>query len=172
MANDSTPTWQKRSLFPFWNLPKNIKLFSRARELRKQGILSEVIFWKNFKNKEKIGWDIDRQVVIGNFIVDFFIPELGLVFEIDGASHNEKEIYDSERDSILAGHDLEIVRIRDRDVLENIDYVWDYVVERIESRVAFLKVMYPPLTPQEGNKIDKPEDNSPLEGCPKGGVDE
>jgi len=56
-------------------------------KLRKQGILSEVLFWEAFKDKEKIkGYDIDRQVIIGNFIVDFFIAELGLVVEIDGNS--------------------------------------------------------------------------------------
>lgn len=131
--------WQEKSLFPYWNLPKNKKLLSIAKELRKQGILSEVIFWKTFKNKKIIGWDIDRQVIIGNFVVDFFIPELGLVFEIDGASHNEKEIYDIERDNILTGYNLEIVRIKDSDVLKNIDQVWDYLVKKIEDRVTYLK---------------------------------
>jgi hypothetical protein len=64
--------WQNNSLFPYWTLPKNQKLKERARELRKQGILSEVIFWKKFKDKKALGWDIDKQVIIDNFIVDFF----------------------------------------------------------------------------------------------------
>ena len=51
----------KNSLFPFWTLPKNHKLQERAKELRKQGILSEVVFWKAFKDKKSlVGISIDR----------------------------------------------------------------------------------------------------------------
>ena len=49
----SLSSWQKNSLFPFRALPKNQKLQERAKELRKQGILSEVVFWKAFKDKKK-----------------------------------------------------------------------------------------------------------------------
>ena len=151
----SLPSWQKNSLFPFWALPKNHKLQERAKELRKQGILSEVVFWKAFKDKKKLGWDIDRQVIIGNFIVDFFIPELGLVFEIDGSSHNDKQEYDQERDAFLSSLQLKVVRISDKDVLRNIEGVWSFVTESIKDRVEELKEKSPPRpsgTPQEGNK--------------------
>lgn len=148
-------SWQKNSLFPFWALPKNHKLQERAKELRKQGILSEVVFWKAFKDKKKLGWDIDRQVIIGNFIVDFFIPELGLVFEIDGSSHNDKQEYDQERDVFLSSLQLKVVRISDKDVLRNIEGVWSFVTESIKDRVEELEEKSPPRplgTPQEGNK--------------------
>ncbi len=152
---DSLSSWQKNSLFPFWALPKNHKLQERAKELRKQGILSEVVFWKAFKDKKKLGWDIDRQVIIGNFIVDFFIPELGLVFEIDGSSHSDKQEYDQERDAFLSSLQLKVVRISDKDVLRNIEGVWSFVTESIKDRVEELKEKSPPRpsgTPQEGNK--------------------
>jgi len=153
----SLPSWQKNSLFPFWTLPKNHKLKERAKELRKQGILSEVVFWKAFKDKKKLGWDIDRQVIIGNFIVDFFIPELGLVFEIDGSSHNDKQEYDQERDAFLSSLQLKVVRISDKDVLRNIEGVWSFVTESIKDRVEELEEKTPPRpsgTPQEGNKCE------------------
>ncbi len=159
------PSWQKNSLFPFWTLPKNHKLQERAKGLRKQGILSEVVFWKAFKDKKKLGWDIDRQVIIGNFIVDFFIPELGLVFEIDGSSHNDKQEYDQQRDAFLSSLQLKVVRISDKDVLRNIEGVWSFVTESIKDRVEGLAEKSPPRplglkekhpprpsgTPQEGN---------------------
>ncbi|MFO0793049.1 MAG: restriction endonuclease subunit S [Candidatus Brocadiaceae bacterium] len=150
----SLPSWQKNSLFPFWTLPKNHTLQERAKELRKQGILSEVVFWKAFKDKKKLGWDIDRQVIIGNFIVDFFIPELGLVFEIDGSSHNDKQEYDQERDAFLSSLQLKVVRISDKDVLRNIEGVWSFVKKSIKDRVEELEEKSPPRpsgTPQEGN---------------------
>ncbi|GEM_PF-503797 len=163
------PSWQKNSLFPFWALPKNHKLQERAKELRKQGILSEVVFWKTFKDKKKLGWDIDRQVIIGNFIVDFFIPELGLVFEIDGSSHNDKQEYDQERDAFLSSLQLKVVRISDKDVLRNIEGVWSFVTESIKDRVEELEEKSPPRpsgTPQEGNKYEMQD--SELGPIPKG----
>jgi len=48
------------------NLPSNPQLKERARELRKQGILSEVLFWKEVKQKKIFGLDFDRQKIIGN----------------------------------------------------------------------------------------------------------
>ncbi len=178
----TTPaSWQKNSLFPFWTLPKNRTLQERAKELRKQGILSEVVFWKTFKDKKKLGWDIDRQVIIGNFIVDFFIPELGLVFEIDGSSHNDKQEYDQERDAFLSSLQLKVVRISDKDVLRNIEGVWSFVTKSIKERVEELSPPRPsgtpqegknpprqalPATPQEGNKCEMQD--SKLGPIPKG----
>ncbi|MBC8312770.1 MAG: DUF559 domain-containing protein, partial [Candidatus Cloacimonetes bacterium] len=134
-TKDTRPEWQKRSLFQFWNLPKNKKLNQRAKELRKQGILSEVLFWKSFKEKEKIkGYDIDRQVIIGNFIVDFFIAELGLVIEIDGSSHDDKQEYDKERQAFLEGLNLQVVRYSDIKVKKNINGVYEDLLKNIEVR--------------------------------------
>jgi very-short-patch-repair endonuclease len=133
------PEWQEKSLFPFWLLPKNKLLIQRARQLRKQGILSEVIFWKTFKSKDVLGgWDIDRQVIIGNFIVDFFIAELGLVIEIDGSSHNGKEKYDAHRQQFLESLNLSVVRYSDRDVLNDSDAVHRNLLNTINHRVMEL----------------------------------
>ena len=72
------------------NLPCNIQLKSRARALRKAGVLSEVIFWLQVHKGMFWKIDFDRQRIIGNYIVDFYIKTLGLIIEIDGASHNDK----------------------------------------------------------------------------------
>lgn len=53
-ASPATPQEGNCALYPYWNLPKNQKLKERAKELRKQGILSEVVFWKKFKDKNRI----------------------------------------------------------------------------------------------------------------------
>lgn len=64
------------------NLPYNIKLKTRARALRKAGVLSEVIFW--LQVHKGIFWkiDFDRQRIIGNYIVDFYVKTLGLVMKL------------------------------------------------------------------------------------------
>ena len=131
--------WIPKSLYPYWEIPKNKLLTDRAKTLRKAGNLSEVLFWQTFKDKKKLGFDIDRQVIIGNYIVDFFIPELGLVFEIDGSSHDDKLEYDAERDVFLEDLNLQVIRISDVDVKRNLESVHKLVVETVHKRKNALK---------------------------------
>ncbi len=132
--------WNPKSLYPYWEIPKNKLLTDRARDLRKAGNLSEVLFWKIFKDKNKFGFDMDRQVVIGNYIVDFFIPELGLVFEIDGSSHDDKLEYDAERDAFMKDLNLQVIRILDIDVKKNLGAVYNFVLETISKRKSELEL--------------------------------
>ncbi len=135
--------WDPKSLYPYWKIPKNKLLTDRAKDLRRAGNLSEVIFWQTFKDKKKLGFDIDRQVIIGNYVVDFFIPELGLVFEIDGSSHDDKEEYDAERDNFMQSVNLQVIRIPDIDVKKNIGNVYQLVVEIISKRKNELELKFP-----------------------------
>src|SRR3989344_442513 len=126
--------WNPKSFYPYWEIPKNKLLTERAKHLRKAGNLAEVLFWQIFKDKKKLGFDIYRQVIIGNYIVDFFIPELGLVFEIDGSSHDDKIEYDSERDAFMKDLHLQIIRVLDADVKKNLGSVFQLVLETTQKR--------------------------------------
>lgn len=105
------------------NLPYNIKLKTRARALRKAGVLSEVIFWKQVH--KEIFWkiDFDRQRIIGNYIVDFYVKTLGLVIEIDGSSHNDKEDYDQKREDYFISLGLKVYRISELRVKHDLNNV-------------------------------------------------
>lgn len=111
----------KRASKNYFELPYNPKLKERARKLRQAGNLSEVLFWNQVKNKQFKGFDFDRQKIIGNYIVDFYCSNCQVVIEIDGSSHDDKEEYDSKRDTYLESLDLTIIHIRVEDVLKNLD---------------------------------------------------
>ena len=68
------------------NLPCNISLKRLAKEKRQAGILSEVLFWKQVHKGIFYQIDFDRQRIIGNYIVDFYVKTLGLIIEIDGTA--------------------------------------------------------------------------------------
>lgn len=55
--------------------------------------------------------DFDRQRIIGNYIVDFYIKGLSLVIEINGTSHNTKQDYDEKRENYLRSLGLKIYKI-------------------------------------------------------------
>jgi len=105
------------------NLPYNPKLKPLLHGKRKAGILSEVIFWKQVRARIFHNIDFDRQRIIGNCIVDFYVKTLGLVIEIDGWSHETKEIDDEVRQKYLESLGLKIFRITDFDVRHNLSVV-------------------------------------------------
>ena len=115
-------------------LPKNKELLSRSRSLRTGYVLSEVIFWKQVRNKEFHQIDFDRQKIIGNYIVDFYIKSLGVVLEIDGSSHNDKEEYDEKRQLFLESLDLVVYRISDNRIKNDLGNVMkeleDFIIEK------------------------------------------
>ncbi len=104
-------------------LPYNPKLKERAKALRKQGILSEVLFWKAVKNKQFLGLDFHRQKIIGNYIVDFYCPAIDLVVEIDGSSHDTKAEYDAIRDEYLKNLGLNVIHFKDKRIKKEINSV-------------------------------------------------
>ena len=105
------------------NLPYNSHLKSRARALRKAGNYPEVVFWMHVH--KGIFWkiDFDRQKIIGHYIVDFYAKSLGLVIEIDGESHNEKETYDLKRENYFISLGLRVYRMSALRVLHDLDHV-------------------------------------------------
>ena len=107
------------------SLSKEQKL--RARELRKNGILSEVVFWNCVRNGGFHGVNFDRQRSIGRYFVDFYIPDYGVVIELDGISHDNKQDYDRIRDEYLHSLDLIVLRFQSRLIFEDINAVLSYI---------------------------------------------
>ncbi|WP_165698006.1 type ISP restriction/modification enzyme [Flavobacterium nackdongense] len=132
------------------DLPYNPALKQRAKELRYAENLSEVLFWMQVHKGKFHNIDFDRQRIIGNYIVDFYVKKLGLVIEIDGPSHDTKEEYDKVREDYLKSLGLKIFRIPVIDVLQN-------MMKAITDLEDFIKDNYskPPrlagTPPKEGN---------------------
>jgi len=112
-------------------LPHNPALSQLAKDKRKVGILSEVLFWQKVHKGKFHKIDFDRQRIIGNYIVDFYVKTLGLVIEIDGSSHDKKQEYDAKRQAYLECFGLKIFRCSDLDVKKNINSVLNYLEDFI-----------------------------------------
>ena len=77
------------------NLRYNTKLKLRARELRNEMTTAEKKLW--FEYFRQISYKVYRQKPIGNYIVDFYIPQIKLVIEVDGETHMRDAEYDENR---------------------------------------------------------------------------
>ncbi len=119
-----------------WNeLPFNPELKNNAKELRKAGNLSEVLFWNQVKSKQFLGLDFDRQKIIGNYIVDFYCKNLGVIIEIDGMSHDGKLEYDKQRDDYLKSLALKVIHILDSDVKNNLSGAMEFLERELKHPV-------------------------------------
>lgn len=105
------------------NLPYNKKLKTLLPDKRKAGLLCEVLFWKQVHRGRFHQIDFDRQKIIGNYIVDFYVKNLGLAIEIDGWSHDFKQEYDIRRERDLESYGVKVFRISNHDIKKNMEIV-------------------------------------------------
>jgi len=79
--------------------------------------------WYDFLKKLPI--TVKRQEVIDNYIVDFYIPQVKIIIELDGSQHytEEGEAKDSVRDNTLGKFGIKILRYTNREVNRNFDGV-------------------------------------------------
>jgi len=111
----------------------NPKLKQRARELRNNSTLAEVLLWNVLKRKQMMGFDFHRQKPIDNYIVDFYCPELNLVIELDGDSHFLKEKEDADRQQQLERLGLHFLRFDDLDVKFQMEKILTTIREWIHT---------------------------------------
>ena len=79
-----------------------------------------------------------RQCPIGNYIVDFYCFRAGLVVELDGSQHCESEAveYDRKRTAFLERRGLLVMRLSNRDVMEQFRAVCDAIDLTVQSRLV------------------------------------
>ncbi len=79
--------------------------FERAKRLRRELTLPEVLLWECLRGWRLNGLRFRRQHPIGPYVLDFFHVEGGLAVEVDGAHHNlpEQISFDLRRDAPSKG---------------------------------------------------------------------
>jgi very-short-patch-repair endonuclease len=84
-----------------------------AREQRARSVTAEAMIWQAVRNRRCHGAKFQRQVILGNFIVDLLCFERQLVVEIDGPSHQTEGSAerDISRDAWLAAQGFRVLRL-------------------------------------------------------------
>lgn len=116
-------------------------LIENRKKLRKRSTAAESTLWKTIKHKQIDNLKFRRQHSIGNYIVDFYCPEIRLAIELDGASHDNylAEEKDPIRDEKIEESNITILRFENR-------YVYEFLEEIIEAikshKASYLKNKY------------------------------
>jgi very-short-patch-repair endonuclease len=101
----------------------NLALKEKARQLRNDSTLSEVLLWQKLRKGQMHGYDFHRQKPILEYIVDFFCNKLQLVIEVDGSSHDDKFLYDAKRQQEMEALGIQFLRFTDKEVKSDMDNV-------------------------------------------------
>ena len=84
-----------------------------ARQQRAQAVQSEALVWRAVRNRRCDGAKFQRQVPMGNYILDFVCFEHRLIVEIDGPSHDvlEQRLAGPARDAWLRDRGFRVLRL-------------------------------------------------------------
>ena len=113
------------------NPTNNPKLRKNAQKLRREMTKEERRLWYDFLKQLPV--TVNRQKVIGQFIVDFYCASAKLAIELDGSQHYEDEgvVSDRERDRALNKLGITVVRYSNDDIKRNFDGVCADLLRRL-----------------------------------------
>ena len=107
----------------------------RAQVLRKEGTKEERHLWYDFLKRYPV--QFKRQVVFGNYIVDFYCPQAKLAVELDGSQHYEREKleYDRQRTECLEKtYGITVIRFPNSDINQRFEGVCQEIDRRIKRK--------------------------------------
>ena len=115
------------------NKTNNPNLTENSQALRTNMTKEEKHLWYDFLKKLPI--TVNRQKVIGNYIVDFYCAEAKIVIELDGSQHYEEEgrAKDIERDNYLNQLGITVLRYTNLDIHRNFKGVCTDILRHIEK---------------------------------------
>jgi len=105
----------------------------RARELRRGRTDAEARLWQRLRNRGLAGAKFRRQVPLGPFVVDFCCQEVGLIVDVDGGQHAERQREDAERTRRLEASGFRVLRFWNNDVLGQTESVLEKIQSTIEA---------------------------------------
>ena len=113
----------------------NPALTTNAKSLRKNMTKEEKHMWYDFL--KNLGVTVNRQKVIGNYIVDFCISTSKLIIELDGSQHCEpdKIAYDNCRTAYIQQQGFAVLRLSNLDVMRNFRSVCEAIDAAVHNRM-------------------------------------
>ena len=118
------------------NHTNNPKLTSNAQKLRKSMTKEERHLWYDFLKALPV--NVNRQKVIGPYIVDFYCAEAQLVIELDGSQHftDENKDAEAERTKYLNAYGIRVLRIPNNEIYKNFRGVCEYIDKEVRQSLS------------------------------------
>ncbi len=102
-------------------------------DLRKNQTEAEKILWEVLRNKKYQWVKFRRQHPFWRYIADFYSSELKLVIELDWKVHEYHKEYDEIRDEVISQYWVDILRITNDEIYDNIEWILAKIAKYIPS---------------------------------------
>jgi very-short-patch-repair endonuclease len=111
--------------------------FRHAIKLRTKTTPAEKILWMALRNKLLNGLKFRRQHPISRYVLDFYCHRARLGIELDGGYHEEKsqKLYDLDRTENLALYDIEIIRFKNENVIDDLQKTLKTIEKKCKARI-------------------------------------
>jgi very-short-patch-repair endonuclease len=142
------------------NPPTDPVLLARARAMRHDPSAAEDLLWQALRGRKLGGFKFKRQKPADAFITDFHCFDAKLIVELDGSSHDGRELQDETRTNILERDGCRVIRFQNIEVFYDLPGVLAEILDVCEGRVgadgAARTTAYPhpgPLPGGEGERL-------------------
>ena len=118
---------------------ENCKNTVLSQALRKNMTKEEKHLWYDFL--KYLPQTIQRQRVMGNYIVDFYCAESDIVIELNGSQHTEPDAVKSDRirDQFFKRQGITVLRYSNSDINQKFDDVCMDILQHIEKADPLFK---------------------------------
>jgi very-short-patch-repair endonuclease len=115
-------------------LGARIKTVKKARRLRKEMSLPEVLLWEQLRQRPG-GFRFRKQFPQDPYVIDFVCLAMRLAIEVDGEAHDrgDRPQRDIARDAQLREHGFTMMRIPASEVLGNLEGVLMGILEQCRA---------------------------------------
>ena len=115
------------------NKNNNPYLTEYSQKLRTNMTKEEKHLWYDFL--KKLPYTVNRQKVVGSYILDFYCAEFKIAIELDGSQHYEQEAKkkDALRDEFLNQQGITVLRYTNVELNSNFDGVCFDILKHIDE---------------------------------------
>ena len=106
---------------------------NKAKALRKKSTDAENLLWHHLRNRQILNAKFRRQHTIKSFVVDFVCLEQGLIIEVDGSGHMDKQQHDEKRSTYLESLGFRVLRFWNNEVLNQTQAVLERIFTELSN---------------------------------------
>ena len=105
--------------------------------LRNEMPKGEKCLWQKLRRKQA-GFKFLRQYGVGDYVADFYCPQIRLAIEVDGLTHEDPVRYrkDTEKQKYLEFCNIKVLYFVSSDVFKKLDSIMDTIYYECEKRKA------------------------------------
>lgn len=113
-------------------IPYNPELVPLAQKLRNNSTISESFLWQELK-ENRLGVHFERQKPLGEYIVNFYSPELMLAVDIEGHGSGHQSEYNKQRLQEVEKLGVRVIHYTDMQIKRDIRRVINGIKQQINQ---------------------------------------